>query len=281
MKRIIQTSILLAFFTFISIISSVGICVYLWKMDNPGYQLSFRQYFQRLQDTVMVDGNIDYNIIDAAAVGNLKEVKRFIEEEGVDVNFYSKSLTPLNAALTGYPFIYDVAWDPSTVAEKSVLFKELNNVVTYLLQKGADPELTVTLYGGSDTITPLQIATQAGNMQGIVLLLEHGIDINQSNPFDKAELSLPLIEMLVYAGADTGKSKVLLKRAAYEGRLDIIKFLVQHGATVDISVLQQAQQGYQSNIKWGDSLGKREDLLVTVQYLEWLIKSKNFARHRR
>uniref|UniRef100_A0A914CB07 Uncharacterized protein n=1 Tax=Acrobeloides nanus TaxID=290746 RepID=A0A914CB07_9BILA len=91
----------------------------------------------------------------------------------------------------------------------------LDNIVKYLVSKGADPNLTgsITIDELTYEATPLWTAACFGHLKTVQLLVEHG--------------------SLIDKGADTKSTPVRV--ACYHGHLEIVKFLVEHGADIEIA----------------------------------------------
>jgi ankyrin repeat protein len=104
--------------------------------------------------------------------------------------------------------------------------------------------------------TALQIATKAGSLDIIQLLLDHGADINASPAAQEGMTalqaasragSLDVVRRLLEAGADVNASPALhsgmtaLQAASRAGSLDIVQLLLDHGA--DINASPAAQEG--------------------------------------
>lgn len=89
-----------------------------------------------------------------------------------------------------------------------------------LLEHGADPAIAT-----EDGVTPLMVASGIGWVEGVTY---------EWSP----EQTLAAVELLLELGADvnaqdTGEGRTALMGAAHKGRTDVIRVLVEHGATLD------------------------------------------------
>ncbi len=153
----------------------------------------------------------------ASNLGNLDQVKHFIENEGIDVNYLQEPFgTALHqAALGGYI-----------------------EVVHYLITSGAD--VNAKLINGN---TPLFNASLRGNRDHLIkLLLEHGAEVQHADNDGVTALfnavtikkNLKTIKLLVEAGADVNRvannGGTPLLNAAILADRKAVAYLIEHGA---------------------------------------------------
>ena len=112
-------------------------------------------------------------------------------------------------------------------------------VVQFLLNRGANIEAR-----NYDQRTPLHIAVQQGHYEVAADLIAGGADIalvdnNNDQPFDIAvrHEDFHMMEQLIRAGANINRpldrnNRTLLHQAAQNGRMELVRWLVEHGAHV-------------------------------------------------
>jgi len=158
------------------------------------------------------------DIRDAAANGSVKDVKRFIEKKGDDVNEKSSNgFTPLHrAAASGR-----------------------TEIVEFLLSKGAD--INATLYSNMGGWTPLHIAITNKRAGVVKILVNHGADVNARDydynftPLHMAAIyrSVEITELLLSHGADVNAKAnddmTPLDCAEKEGYAEIAELLKSKG----------------------------------------------------
>lgn len=140
-------------------------------------------------------------VFNAASAGNLRRLKVFLD---------GRTSKPwLDSCLN------------STENDKIPLVIASRNghvdVVRYLLSKGADPNIVGTVSFDGETIygaPALWAASAAGKFEVVRFLVEEaGANINQT----------------------TNTSSTPLRGACYDGHLEIVKYLVQHGADIEVA----------------------------------------------
>ncbi|BFZ23612.1 hypothetical protein BsWGS_26651 [Bradybaena similaris] len=128
--------------------------------------------------------------------------------------------------------------------EQNPLPKEILPITKRLLECGADVK---SLRTSSFEPSPVSIAVDAGDYDLVELLCKHGAPLNQQmNESDKDPLCLAakngridLIELLLKYNADVnthGCHNSPLNCALIHGHIDCARFLVNHGAKMDISL---------------------------------------------
>lgn len=120
------------------------------------------------------------------------------------------------------------------------------SIIRYLLEKGADPNITVTTY---DTfgkfhrgLTAIMLASQWGYNDALQLLLKYKADTNILSELRNTGLhiaySLDTIKKLLEYGADPNiqnfENETSLHRASLFKQSEIIKLLVKNGANINI-----------------------------------------------
>jgi len=112
-----------------------------------------------------------------------------------------------------------------------------HRVVELLLQKGADPNLSIP----PQSISPLAIAASAGDLSSVRILLNHGAHIDTRDADEETAFleaaqrgnGLAIMEELVRAGAnihavnDLGDNAIML--AAWQHHLENVKLLIRLG----------------------------------------------------
>ncbi|KAJ7019278.1 ankyrin repeat-containing domain protein [Mycena alexandri] len=153
------------------------------------------------------------------------EIVRLLLDHGADVNAQAGHGTALGAAVTfrGHEHIRAVRW---------------------LIEHDADVDAKADVYG----MTPLALASRAGNMWAVQLLIEHGAKVNVEGESWGSVLcavasapdfttSEPVAHFLIKHGADPKGpgtyGLTLLGVAAAHGRIDLVRLLLQHGAEVN------------------------------------------------
>ncbi len=122
------------------------------------------------------------------------------------------------------------------------ILKKDVEIVTLLLENGANPNFKVTLQG--EKVTPLHLAIKFKNMPLVKALVEsgasfEGIDSHGSKPLHIAasDNQLGIVEYLVSKGAPIdsrdAKDRTPLHWASLFGYQDIVVFLVENGANIN------------------------------------------------
>jgi len=168
------------------------------------------------------------DIFSAARKGDLETVKRLMNK-GADVNALDEY---------GTPAIYYAAWHGKL------------DVLEALLKNGADVNKTIDLTLGSSTgrndWTALHAAAAQDNVEGVVMLLNYGANINATSSSGRTALFGAMDEMDEFVGSDVAKiligyganvnliqlgGQTLLYKARLYNRPDLEKLLVEAGAT--------------------------------------------------
>lgn len=205
---------------------------------------------------------------DAAKIGNLQKVKSLIEQ-----GFYVDQIKTQPHEY-GNQMFDNKGYTPLMYAVENGHVP----VVEYLIAQKADLGKQTHVY----FTTALSIAAETGNLQMVNLLIANGVDVNQIGKYGKTAVILAaekgyldIVRMLHQAGADINKkgcficgpehlNRVLrdnttaLASAAWTGKFAVVKFLVEHGAEVDV----EAQCGYTALMcaaQYGD--------VSTIEYL--------------
>lgn len=130
----------------------------------------------------------------------------------------------------------------TTLLIEAILLNDLD-AIQYLIQRGDD----INEYPKTNKYPALFIAVQYGYIHIIRLLLENGADINLR--FDKKtvfndiflygdnEYCINTIELLLQYKADINSQDcdgdILLFEAVYQNRVDVVKYLLDHGANIN------------------------------------------------
>jgi len=167
---------------------------------------------------------LDTPLQQACMDGNVAELRRLVEVEGIDVNKASTNgPTPLTTA---------------TAAGHM-------SVVRYLVERGADVDKA-----RATSITPLCVAAASGFLSILRFLVEQGADVDKmsdggalfeagATPLHHAakEGHLAVVRYLVEQSADKDKidcdSATPLYIAAQHGHVAVVRYLVEHGADKD------------------------------------------------
>lgn len=154
----------------------------------------------------------------AALHGNM-EMAKYLVEHGADINVKNTpAYTPLVAAAIEYHM----------------------DMVTYLVEHGADVNC-------QPDFSPLMAAATNGNMEMVQYLVEHGADVNLQNkesypePEDSPDRRP---QMIIYFEDQDNVSfhdypgYTALVGAAMTENLDVVKYLVEHGAKVNLQTTE-------------------------------------------
>uniref|UniRef100_A0A914EHM7 Uncharacterized protein n=1 Tax=Acrobeloides nanus TaxID=290746 RepID=A0A914EHM7_9BILA len=105
----------------------------------------------------------------------------------------------------------------------------LDNIVKYLVSKGADPNLTGSIYITSDKqtyeATPLWVATHYGHLKTVKLLIEHGSLIDKG--IDKYK-STPVRIACYHGHLEIGCTPLMA--ASHMNRIEVVHCLLEKGA---------------------------------------------------
>lgn len=105
------------------------------------------------------------------------------------------------------------------------------NIVQYLLDNGV--EVTDEIF---------QRAAVNGYLDIVYLLLDYGADANQGLLYASSAGHLDVVKALVENGADVSDEESLIS-AIKMGYLEIVKYLIEHGADMDTALLTAAYHG--------------------------------------
>eukprot|EP01130_Rhizamoeba_saxonica_P012440 TRINITY_DN5247_c0_g1_i1.p1 TRINITY_DN5247_c0_g1~~TRINITY_DN5247_c0_g1_i1.p1 ORF type:complete len:1393 (-),score=361.44 TRINITY_DN5247_c0_g1_i1:42-4220(-) len=156
-------------------------------------------------------------LIHYAAIGKLPEVVKIIETEGLSVNSCD----------------YDKRYPLHLAAAEGKL-----EIVKYLVEKGADVH-AIDRWGNS----PMTDAVASGQSDVVEYLRQYGGSFDKSGAAsdvcDAAQKNnIPLLEKYIKAGVDINigdyDKRTALHIAASEGHLEAVKFLIEHGANVNV-----------------------------------------------
>jgi ankyrin repeat protein len=164
---------------------------------------------QPTTDQIMLWGDAEFS--------PAQQVQDMLEKQHVNPNFTNEGLgSPLYAAID----------------------KDRLDVATILLSHGAQIDLG-TSYGD----TPLMLAARKVDPAALKFLLTRGANVNAQNQAANTALSVALnndkldnAKLLADAGAVLPPAKVLatlMSNAAYDGKIDVLGFLLDHGASPD------------------------------------------------
>ena len=160
-------------------------------------------------------GRPSEHLLNYAGKGDLEVVKYIIEKYRIDPN------------------------RPRTENGGTALYQAARNgysdIVAYLLNKGADPNIT-----NNSNVTPLFIAVSNGHEEVVKLLVEKGADPNIINSYgDSSHLAAAqrghweIVKLLIAKGANihqqTKQKENLLHIAAKNDKKEVIKYLLEIG----------------------------------------------------
>jgi ankyrin repeat protein len=134
-------------------------------------------------------------LVSAAELGNLKTLRRLLDA-GISPESRKGQWSALSrAVLFGQVEAVEVLLDaganinaPNPALGSAVYLAAAarhNTLLSRLLQRGADPNLTPD-WG----LTPLMVAAQQGNLSAVSILLEHAADPRRRNPAGRSALDL-------------------------------------------------------------------------------------------
>ena len=200
---------------------------------------------------------------DAAAKGDLEEVKRLVSRRGADVNEISDKrgdtfhMTPLMlAARGGYLDVVDLLLSSGADTSREDKGSGRELPLTYAAAGGHLAIVNLLLSSGADIEAgepPLSLASENGHEDVVRLLLERGANPNRTwgeLPLTRAVANghLQVAELLLSSGANvnsvrsfvaafTGKpagtSMTALMVASQFGDVDVVSLLLSHGADVN------------------------------------------------
>lgn len=197
-------------------------------------QRKFEEALRIYENKTHVHKDVKVFLRYAAEDGNLEAIKFLIENKGADDDvYYGKSL--MHCAVRG------------------------NNleVVRFLVEEKEVDSNLANIWG----VTPIQHASEQGNLDIVKFLVEKGADFNSMDNTRRtsvhyaAKQSNPsIIEFFVEGGADfmahDSDLKTPLHYAAKGGNLDVVKFLVKKGADVNY-----ADRGGKTPLHWAAYMG--------------------------
>jgi ankyrin repeat protein len=153
-----------------------------------------------------------------AEFGPIQQVQDLLEKQHINPNFINRALgSPLYAAITN----------------------DHLDIATILLDRGAQPDL-----GNNYDETPLMVAARKADPAALELLLAHGAKPNAQDKAGRTALSNALAvekldnaKLLAEAGAvlppATVLSDLMQDGATETGKIDVLRFLLDHGANPD------------------------------------------------
>jgi uncharacterized protein len=153
---------------------------------------------KEIRDLLLARGAV-LEVHDAAAVGQLEQVKQLVERNPVLAKSYSPDGFPVLAlaAVFGYlpiaRYLFDKGADVDAKATNGSGYNALTGavanghqeIVAWLLEKGADPN-----YRYGPGYSPLLTAAANGHLTIVKMLLEHGADPNARTNDGKTALAL-------------------------------------------------------------------------------------------
>ncbi|KAL9581528.1 MAG: hypothetical protein Q9212_003845 [Teloschistes hypoglaucus] len=222
---------------------------------------------------VNAQGGYDGNALQAASAEGNISVVRVLLERGAEVNIQGGDFgNALQAALAGYddplPVLQllidegaevNAEGGPYGTALQAASFRTNTSVVRFLLEKGAKVNIQGGTYGNA-----LEVASACASIEIMDLLLEHGAEVNaRGGKWDNAlqaacipandrppsrypgvclESMAASVQLLIDKGADVnargGKYGTPLRAASFEGSDSVIGFLLENGAEINNTELE-------------------------------------------
>ncbi len=136
----------------------------------------------------------------------------------------------------------DIIINGHTLLELAIVHND-TEMVEFLLTNHASANALIMR--GGKAMTPFRLAIQNGNTDLVKCLLEHGADANLDNPLfyalNSQSISRKIVELLVEKGASAnaqvmheGEILTPLKLAIKKGDTNLVKYLLEHGADVNL-----------------------------------------------
>ncbi len=193
-------------------------------------------------------GRPSEHLLNYAGKGDLEVVKYIIEKYRIDPNrprTENGGTALYQAARNGYSdivaYLLNKGADPNITNNSNVtpLFIAVSNgheeVVKLLVEKGADPNIA-----NNSNVTPLFVAASDGHEEVVKLLVEKGADPNIINSYgDSSHLAAAqrghweIVKLLIAKGANihqqTKQKENLLHIAAKNDKKEVIKYLLEIG----------------------------------------------------
>ena len=138
------------------------------------------------------------------------------------------------------------------MTDSDSILANLDNILQEVIRKSDISSIKTTLERRNEIInpyaigtTPLMMAAQEGYVEAVLLLLEHGDDVNAKNEGGETALTLAAdsghtetVAVLLDHGADVNVidnySDTPLANAAYNEHLDTLRLLLKYGADPDV-----------------------------------------------
>jgi len=204
--------------------------------------------------------------------GKLDELKELIKKKPEYINSKTKKfgITPLHVAATiGNDSMIQVLLDNK--ADINLKDKSGSTALHDAARKGHESVVKILIKHGTNIDekrnrgkTPLHVAVENNHENIVKLILENEGNVNSKNEYGDTPLhiavnksvDLELIKLLLDNGADlenhNSAEKTPLFQTLWEGKIDIAKLLLKHGAKKD------GKTDDMSYLHWAASMGQRE-----------------------
>lgn len=174
-------------------------------------------------------------LVGAALCGSLQLVKDMIEQ-GFDMNVKSdRGTTPLHAAVRERPgsqlcsYLVQKGADASIADDGgfAAIYHIIRNQDLKLFERVLEHKM-VDLDGKQMRETPLYTAVEDQWVEGVKLLIDHGVDVNMRNNPSFCSIAYSNCKTPLYAAVQCGSHQ-------------LVRFLVESGAEVDHEIVSLAQ----------------------------------------